>query len=92
MNKKIERLKKRQKQLKDQISSNLDLLIGTIRKSPAMRQPSLTMKVNGKTVTRYVRKGIIVKAKKMTQSHKRVRELINTLSEVNWNLLKMESE
>lgn len=92
MNKKVESLKKKQKLLKEQICNNLDLLIGTIRKSPAMRQHSLTMKVDGKTVSRYVRKGLIVKAKKMTQSHKKVRELINKLSQVNWQLLKLESE
>lgn len=90
--KKIERLKKQQKQLKEQICDNLDLLIGSVVRSPAMLNHSLTTKVEGKTATRYVRKGLVPKAKKMTDRHKRVRKLIQKLSAVNWELLKLESK
>ena len=89
--KRIDLLKKRQTMLKEEICSNLDLLIGTVGRSPAMKQHNLTTKVDGKTVTRYVRKGLVAKAKKMTDCHKRVRSLIQQLSKVNWELLKLES-
>jgi len=88
--KKIDFLKKQQAMLKEQICKNLDLVMGTVVRSPAMMYHSLTTKVEGKTVTRYVRKGLVPKVKKMTDRHKRVRVLIQKLSKVNWELLKLE--
>ena len=78
--------------LKEQINDNLDLLMGSVVRSPAMMYHSLTTKVDGKTVTRYVRKGLVPKVKKMTERHKNVRLLIQKLSKVNWELLKLESK
>jgi hypothetical protein len=88
----IDLLRKRQAMLKEQIRNNLDLLMGTVVRSPAMLYHSLTTKVAGKTVTRYVRKGLVPKVKKMTERHKNVRILIQKLSKVNWELLKLESK
>ena len=88
----IDLLRKRQAMLKEQIRNNLDLLMGTVVRSPAMMYHSLTTKVEGKTVTRYVRKALVPKVKKMTDRHKRVRVLINKLSKINWELLKLESK
>jgi hypothetical protein len=78
--------------LKKQIHNNLDLLMGSVVRSPAMMYHSLTTKLEGKTVTRYVRKGLVPKVKKMTERHKNVRILIQKLSKVNWELLKLESK
>ena len=85
-------LRKRQAMLKKQICDNLDLLVGSVVRSPAMMYHSLTAKVDGKTVTRYVRKGLVPKVKKMTDRHNRMREMIQQLSKVNWELLKLESK
>ena len=90
--KKIDLMKKQQDMLKQQICKNLDLLVGSVVRSPAMMYHSLTTKVEGKTVTRYVRKGLVPKVKKMTDRNKRIRTLIQKLSNVNWELLKLESE
>jgi hypothetical protein len=90
--KRTDLLKKRQAMLKGQISDNLDLLVGSVVRSPAMMYHSLTTKVDGKTVTRYVRKGLVPKVKKMTDRHKRIRSMIQQLSKVNWELLKLESK
>jgi len=90
--KRIDLLGKQQAMLKEQICENLDLLLGTVVRSPAMMYHSLTTKVDGKTVTRYVRKGLVPKVKKMTERHKKVRTLIQKLSKVNWELLKLESK
>jgi len=90
--KKINLLKKQQAMLKEQISKNLDLIVGSVVRSPAMMYHSLTTKVDGKTVTRYIRKGLVPRVKKMTDRHKRVRSLIQKLSKVNWELLKLDSE
>ncbi len=88
----IDLLRKQQVIIKEQINNNLDLLMGTIARPPSMLYHSLTTKIEGKTVTRYVRKGLVPKVKKMTDRHKRVRTLIQKLSKVNWELLKLESE
>jgi hypothetical protein len=90
--KRIDLLKNQRTMLKEQICNNLDLLLGTVVRSPAMMYHSLTTKVDGKTVTRYVRKGLVPKVKKMTERHKKVRTLIQKLSKVNWELLKLESK
>lgn len=90
--KRIELLRKQREMLKEQICNNLDLLIGSVVRPPSMMYHSLTTKVKGKTVTRYVRKGLVPKVKKMTYRNKKVRELIQKLSDVNWELLKLESK
>jgi hypothetical protein len=90
--KRIDLLTNRQELLKKQINENLDLLIGTVVRSPAMMYHSLTTKIEGKTVTRYIRKGLVPKVKIMTDRNKRVRTLIQKLSNVNWELLKLESK
>lgn len=84
-------LKRRRAKLKEQIISNLDLLIGSIGKSPAMKYHNLTIKVKGKTVSKYVRKGLVPKVKTMTHRSKKVQSLLAKLSKVNWELLKLES-
>lgn len=89
--KRIDLLKKQQRTLKEQISSNLDIIIGSVVRSPAMMYHSLTTKVGGKTVTRYVRKGLVPRVQTMTLRHKEVRKLMQKLSNVNWELLKLES-
>ena len=89
--KRLESLKKRQATLKEQICNNLDLIVGSVCQSPAMTYPSLTTKVDGKTVSKYIRKGLVPKVKKMTLSHKKVNALIIKLSIVNWEILKLES-
>ena len=90
--KRIDLLRKQREMLIEQICTNLDLLIGSVVRSPSMMYHSLTTKVEGKTVTRYVRKGLVPKVKTMTHRHKKVRELIQKLSDVNWELLKLESK
>ena len=90
--KRIDMLRNRQESLKKQINDNLDLLVGSVVRSPAMMYHSLTTRVEGKTVTRYIRKGLVPKVIKMTDRNKRVRTLLQKLSTVNWELLKLESK
>jgi hypothetical protein len=85
-------LKKRQARLREDITSMLDsFLIGTVAKSPSMTSYSLTTKVEGKTVTLYVRKNIVPKALEMGSRYKRLWTLIQALSKVNWEILNLES-
>jgi hypothetical protein len=52
----------------------------------------LTTKVKGKTVSLYVRKGIVREAQEMTKRYKRMWLLLQKLSRVNWEMLKLERE
>jgi hypothetical protein len=87
-----ELLEKRQDLLKQQIAANLDLLIGTLAKSPAMRGHNLTTKHQGKTVTRYVRKDLRRQVQIMAARYQRVRRLLLQLSQVNWHLLQQSAD
>ena len=86
-------LKNRQVRLKEDISAMLDsYLIGTVAKSPSMTGHSLTTKVEGKTVTLYVRKDIVPRVLEMGKRYKRLWTLIQSLSKVNWEILNLEDK
>jgi hypothetical protein len=86
-------LKKRQARLKEDITANLEFfLIGTVAKSPAMTGHGLTTKVNGKTVSLYVRKSIAGKSQEMTKRYNKLWLLMQKLSKINWEILKLENE
>ena len=89
----IDILRKRQARLREDIAGMLySFLIGTIAKSPSMTGHSLTTKLEGKTVTLYVRKDIVPKALEMSRRYKRLWTLIQALSKVNWEILNLENQ
>jgi hypothetical protein len=86
-------LKKRQATLKDDISAMLDsFLIGSIARSPSMSSHCLTTKVDGKTVTWSAKKSILPKALEMSERYKNLWKLMQTLSKINWEILKLEDK
>ena len=86
-------LKRRQLLLRQEITAHLDsFLIGTVARSPSMSGYNLTTKVEGKTVTLYVRKDLVSKALEMGRRYNRLWELIQKLSKINWEILKVENE
>jgi hypothetical protein len=96
MRKKMEQidiLKKQQKRLREDIAAQLEFfLIGTVARSPSMAGHGLTTKVKGKTVSLYVRKGLVQKAQEMTKRYKELWLLVQKLSTVNWEILKADNE
>jgi hypothetical protein len=85
-------LRKHQAQFKEDIAAMLDsFLIGTVAKSPSMSGHNLTTKLEGKTVTLYVRRDIVPAALEMSKRHKKLRVLIQKLSKVNWEILNQEN-
>lgn len=89
MSKPTELLRFRQEQLKRQIHDALDLLQGSLHKNPSQRGYHLTLKVDQKTVTKYVRKELVPLVRAMTANHLKVRKLLQRLSEANWRLLQL---
>jgi hypothetical protein len=83
-------LKKRQTKLKNDITAMLDsFIIGTVAKSPSMTGHNLTTKVEGKTVTLYIRKDIAPTASQRSKRYKKMWLMIQALSKVNFELLKV---
>ena len=89
MSKQAQLLRFRQEQLKRQIHDALDLLQGSLHKNPSQRGYHLTLKVDQKTVTKYVRKELVPLVRAMTANHLKVRKLLQRLSETNWRLLQL---
>ena len=89
MSKAAEVLQFRKEQLKRQISDALELLQGSLHKNPSQRGYHLTLKVDQKTVTKYVRKELVPRVRAMTANHLKVRKLLQRLSEANWRLLQL---
>jgi hypothetical protein len=89
--KRLDILKRRQANLKNDISSMLDsFLIGSLAKSPSMSSHNLTTKVDGKTISLSVKKTILPKALEMSNRYKTLWKLMQALSKVNWEILKLE--
>jgi hypothetical protein len=89
MSKPSELLQFRKEQLQRQINQALDLLQGSLHKTPSQRGYHLTLKVEQKTVTKYVRKELVPLVRAMTRNHLKVRKLLQRLSEANWRLLQL---
>ncbi len=66
--------------------------IGTVAKSPSMTGHNLTTKVEGKTATLYVRKDIAPTATEYSKRYKKMWLMIQALSKVNFELLKVEDK
>ena len=89
----LQLLKKRRGLLIEEITAHLDsFLIGTVAKSPSMSGYGLTTKVKGKTVTLYVRKNLVLKALEMGRRYNKLWSLIQKLSKINWEILKLEND
>jgi len=82
-------LRFRKEQLQRQINQALDLLQGSLHKNPSQRGYHLTIKVEQRTVTKYVRKELVPLVRAMTRNHLKVRKLLQRLSEANWRLLQL---
>jgi hypothetical protein len=86
-------LTQKQERLKREIAKNLDILIGSIStKGPARTGFNLTTKVNQKTVSRHIRKSLLGRVRRMTRQHRKLKALIQELSDTNWEVIKHESE
>ncbi len=89
MSKQSELLRSRQEQIKRQINNALELLQGSLHKNPSQRGYHLTVKVDQKTVTKYVRQELVPLVRVMARNHLKVRKLLQRLSEANWRLLQL---
>ena len=86
-------LQQRRQLLADQIAGSLDILIGSVStKGPQRPGFNLTFKLDGVTRTRHIRKEDLEKVRLMTARHKKLKGLIQQLSDLNWQILTAQSE
>ncbi len=82
-------LKKRRARLLGKISSNLDFLVGSVSsKGLKYEAYNLTTKIDGKTKTKHIPIDMLPTVRQMILRHKKLKELIKELGEVNWLLLR----
>ncbi len=88
----LDNLRKRRELLCKDVAGRLDFVIGTVTaKGPSTYGHNLTTKVKGKTVSVYVPKALVETVREMTAQHGKVKGLMQELSKVNWEILKLEA-
>ena len=81
-------LSQKAERLRKEISSNLDFLIGSVTTQGVRGGFSLTTAEKGKTRTKYILAGMLEEVQTRIDRHRKLKELLKELSEVNWALLK----
>jgi len=83
-------LEQKQERLKQQIFDNLGILIGSVcSKGPQDPEGcNITFKTQGVSKSRHIRKVLVPTVREMTQRHRKLKQLIQEISDVNWELLK----
>jgi len=93
MAKTVYELQRRRDLLCERIAANLDILIGSVStKGPKRPGYNLTFKLDGVTRTRHIRKEDEERVRLMTARHKTLKKLIQQLSDLNWEILTLQSE
>jgi hypothetical protein len=93
MAKTVYELQRRRDLLCERIAANLDILIGSVStKGPKRPGYNLTFKLGGVTRTRHIRKQDEEKVRLMTARYKTLKKLIQQLSDLNWEILTLQSE
>ena len=83
------RLMQKRDRLVGQIRDHLDFLAGSIStKGLKWEAYNLTTKVDGITRTRHIPKDLLPVVRRMTQRHKKLKELLKGIEEVNWRLIR----
>jgi len=82
-------LKKRRARLLGKISGNLDFLVGSVSsKGLKYEAYNLTTKIDAKTKTKHIPIDMVPTVRQMVLRHKKLKELIKELGEVNWLLVR----
>lgn len=93
MAKSVYELQQRRELLCKRIGANLDILIGSVStKGPRRPGYNLTFKLDGVTRTRHIRKEDEERVRLMTARYKVLKKLIQQLSDLNWEILTLQSE
>jgi hypothetical protein len=93
MAKTVYQLQQKRQMLCERIAASLDILIGSVStKGPKRPGFNLTFKLDGVTRTRHIRSQDLERVRLMTARHKLLKKLIQQLSDLNWEILTLQSE
>lgn len=84
-------LRQKRERLKQEVAANLDYLIGSVTSQGVRGGFNLTTAEQGKTRTRYIRQGQLEEVRAMIERHRKLKELLKELGEVNWEILKVKA-
>ena len=85
-------MEQKKERLKREVANNLDFLVGSVTSQGIRGGYNLTTKEKGTTRSRYIRTNMVKAVRKLTLRHKKLKSLLQELAEVNWELLKRETE
>jgi len=86
-------LQQQRELLKERIANSLDLLIGSIStRGPNRPGFNLPSTLDGVPRPRHIRLADLEKVRLMTSRHKKLKALIQKLSDLNWKILTLQSE
>ena len=83
-------LRQKRERLKREVLANLDFVVGSVTSQGARGGFNLTTAQKGKTRTRYIRRGELEEVRAMIERHRKLKELLKELAEVNWEILKVK--
>lgn len=84
-------LQQKRERLKREVGENLDFLAGSVTTQGSSGGFILTHKEKAKTKSRYIRVGMLEEVRRMTRRNKKLKVLLKELSEVNWEILKLDN-
>lgn len=84
-------LQQKRERLKREISANLEFLMGSVTTQGSTGGFILTYKERAKTKSKYIRVGMLDEVRRMTRRHQKLKALLRELSDVNWELLKIDT-
>jgi hypothetical protein len=83
-------LQQKKERLTREVLANLDFLIGSVTSQGVRGGFNLTTADQGKTRTRYIRQGELEEVRAMIERHRKLKDLLKELSDVNWEILKIK--
>ena len=84
-------LQQKKERLKKEVTAHLDFLIGSVTSQGVRGGYNLTTAEQGKTRTRYIRQGQVSEVRSMIEQHRKLKELLKELGEVNWEILRVRA-
>lgn len=85
-------LNQKKERITREILANLDFIAGSVTSQGPRGGFSLTCKEDGKTRSKYIRTSMVDEVRRMTTRHRKLKALLKELSDLNWEILKMENQ
>ena len=85
-------LRQKKERITRELHANLDFLAGSVTSQGPRCGFSLTFKEDGKTRSKYIRTSMVYEVRRMTTRHQKLKALLKELSDLNWEILKMENQ